>query len=322
MTSRLFDSIDPTALEALTALALTVGTPLLLATARIAGLVQAAPVTGDRTVPLRTRLALAACLALLVLPVLTAHGRPAEAIAANVGNAGDSGWPATAGDSGGSTRVARSDPGHPAADAPPSGHSTASLAEAALILMLAGEFLLGYLLGTGVRLILAGLQLAGNVIDPQAGLAIGQTWNPLTASQNSLTGSLIVLAGLAAFLLPPFHGDLVLVAALLDSFAAIPVGGAVAVDSVPVLVATWMQQSTSLALRIAAPFLATVSLVTLSAAFLARGSGGMARSGLAIAPRIGVSLVVLGLSLGGAMDAVVISVQDAIGWTLNLLASG
>lgn len=188
-----------------------------------------------------------------------------------------------------------------------------------MILMVAGEFLLGYLLGTGVRLILAGLQLAGHVIDPQAGLAIGQTWNPLTAAHDSLTGSLIVLAGLAAFLLPPFHGDLVLVAALLDSFAAMPVGSVVALDSIPMLLATWMQQSTSLALRIAAPFLATVSLVTLSAAFLARGSTGIARSGLAVVPRVVVSLLVLALSLAGAMDAVVTSVQDVVGWTLNVL---
>ncbi|MFG0332817.1 MAG: flagellar biosynthetic protein FliR, partial [Maioricimonas sp. JB049] len=202
------------------------------------------------------------------------------------------------------------------------GPSPGGIAESTLVLMLAGEFLLGYLLGTGVRLILAGLQLAGNVIDPQAGLAIGQTWNPLTASHNSLTGSLIVLAGLAAFLLPPFHGDLVLVAALLDSFSAIPVGSVVALDSIPVLLATWMQQSTSLALRIAAPFLATVSLVTLAAAFLSRGSGGMARSGLAVVPRITVSLIVLGLALGGGMDAVVASLQGVIGWTFDLLARG
>ncbi|MEW4527517.1 flagellar biosynthetic protein FliR [Maioricimonas sp. JC845] len=269
-------SIDPAALDALTAIAVTVGAPLLLATARLAGLIQAAPVTGDRTVPLRLRLALAASLALLALPVVTKHH---------------------------SHR----------------GPSDATTTDTAMILLVAGEFLLGYLLGTGVRLILAGLQLAGHVIDPQAGLAIGQTWNPLTAAHDSLTGSLIVLAGLAAFLLPPFHGDLVLVAALLDSFAAIPVGSVVALDSIPMLLATWMQQSTSLALRIAAPFLATVSLVTLSAAFLARGSTGIARSGLAVVPRIVVSLLVLALSLAGAMDAVVTSVQEIVGWTLSVL---
>jgi len=269
-------SIDPAALDALTAVAVTVGAPLLLATARLAGLIQAAPVTGDRTVPLRLRLALAASLALLALPVVTKHH---------------------------SHR----------------GPSDATTTDTAMILLVAGEFLLGYLLGTGVRLILAGLQLAGHVIDPQAGLAIGQTWNPLTAAHDSLTGSLIVLAGLAVFLLPPFHGDLVLVAALLDSFAAMPVGSVVALDSIPMLLATWMQQSTSLALRIAAPFLATVSLVTLSAAFLARGSTGIARSGLAVVPRIVVSLLVLALSLAGAMDAVVTSVQEIVGWTLSVL---
>lgn len=191
-------SIDPAALDALTAVAMTVGAPLLLATARLAGLIQAAPVTGDRTVPLRLRLALAASLALLALPVVTTHHSH-------------------------------------------QGPSDATTTDTAMILMVAGEFLLGYLLGTGVRLILAGLQLAGHVIDPQAGLAIGQTWNPLTAAHDSLTGSLIVLAGLAAFLLPPFHGDLVLVAALLDSFAAMPVGSVVALDSIPMLLATWMR---------------------------------------------------------------------------------
>lgn len=281
MLARLSDIIDPTAVDALTAVAVTVGAPLLLASARLAGLIQAAPVTGDRTVPLRLRLALAACLATLVLPVVTGP---------------DNALPRTT----------------PA-------HNAAAAAESTLLLLLAGEFLLGYLLGTGVRLILAGLQLAGHVIDPQAGLAIGQTWNPLTASQESLTGSLIFLAGLAAFLLPPFHGDLELVAALLDSFTAIPIGSVVAFDSIPTLLATWMQQSTSLALRIAAPFLATVSLVTLAAAFLARGSTGVARSGLAVVPRIVVSLIVLGLALGGAMDAVVASVNDVIGWTLNVI---
>ena len=65
----------------------------------------------------------------------------------------------------------------------------------------AGEMVLGLLLGTGVMAVMAGLQLAGQLIDQQSGMGLGQIFNPDLGDSISLTGQTLYWLGGTVFLL-------------------------------------------------------------------------------------------------------------------------
>lgn len=160
------------------------------------------------------------------------------------------------------------------------------------------ELALGAVLGFGIRIVLSGLRLAGALIDPQAGLAVGQVFDPAAGGHNTLTGRVFVwLAVIVFFGSPAWRGDLLLVARMLDLFKAIP-PGAPALEGFgsPGLIVVF-QQSLALALFLAAPVLAAMSLMTLATGWLGRSEPRLGLGPLVVPIRITVSLAVLSTGL-------------------------
>lgn len=65
---------------------------------------------------------------------------------------------------------------------------------------IAGEIMLGVIIGLSVKLIFAGIQLAGQVTGFQMGLAIANLLDPVTQSQNSIIGQFKYLTAMLIFL--------------------------------------------------------------------------------------------------------------------------
>ena len=178
---------------------------------------------------------------------------------------------------------------------------------------IAHEFVIGFLLGLGVFTILSGLQLAGQIIDQQTGLALGEVFNPGLDVEGSLSGQLLYLLGVVVFLIcPPLNGHLAVLAALLETFQTLPIGDVVVVSSMYELLRNILQQSFVLAIQVAAPILATMSLVALSMGFLGHTVPQINILVVGFAVRAMVSLVVLALSLSGMGYAVADQVPAVI----------
>lgn len=165
-----------------------------------------------------------------------------------------------------------------------------------LMLVLA-EAATGAALGTGMRIVFAAVRVAGELIDHQAGLALSQTFDPsgdepVTASGQALTWSIIA----AFLLLAPVGGDVQIVASMLDLFDALPPGAGVGAAPGDLLVVL-VHRSLDLALRVAAPVLALMSLVTLGLAFLSRSLGGRSLAALESPLRPVLCLIVLACSM-------------------------
>ena len=167
----------------------------------------------------------------------------------------------------------------------------------------AGEFVLGCVLGLGVRVLFSALTLAGELIDQQAGLALRQVLNPVADGETGPTGAALAWLGAAAILLlPPTGGHLALVDAMLQQFTAMPVGVGSVVPNPTFLIAL-VQQSLNLALDIAAPVLASMSLITLAAGWLGRSAPELRVDSLVAPVRITVCLVVLAAATPGIGDS-------------------
>ncbi len=133
----------------------------------------------------------------------------------------------------------------------------------------AGELVLGLLLGTGVMTVLSGLQIAGQLIDQQSGLGLGEIFNPDLGGSVSLTGQTLFWLGTAVFLLlSPLGGHLLMVRILAETFDTMPVGEAVLSSTAGDLLLLLVQQSLLLGLRVAAPIMVMMSLIDLTLGFL------------------------------------------------------
>ena len=294
----------------------------LLVFFRVAGLMTVGPVFGTPVVPPNVRVLLAVAAAFVIFPAIPA--RSVEAFAA-LGRNGDGVLigeeiPAAVSDS----FAARGE------QMPPDGLAPADFAApaaaprtaAGLARLGFGEFSVGFALGLGMLAVLAGLRLAGELIDQQVGTALGEVFNPLLGGSASTAGQLLGLLGTAAFLtLPGVDGHLRVVGTLLDTFRTLPPGaGWVSGGAVQVL-ADLAGAGAELGLKVAAPTLAVMSLMSLTMGFLGRTVPQINLLSVGFPARAAAGLFVLALTLSPAAD-VLIALLDAALSALHLALVG
>lgn len=185
-----------------------------------------------------------------------------------------------------------------------------------------GEFALGLVLGLGVLIILSGMQLAGEIIDQQTGIALGEVSSPGLEINGSITGQfLFLLATTLLLLMKPLGFHLILVSAMLETFQTIPVGDAfVSVPAIE-LIRDLVHQSLVLGVQVAAPVLATMSLVALTMGFLGHTVPQINVLVVGFPIRALVSLLVLAASLSGVARAVVDAVPRVIDEIRHILTA-
>jgi flagellar biosynthesis protein FliR len=264
--------------------ALTAGALLLLAALRWFGFFWVAPLPGRSSVPLRARFALAMLLAVVVLPVLIGPGSVAESDGLEQFGAALS-------------PIAGQLTGSPGSEQP-------LLAPALLQLgLLAGsEFVLGLVLAFGMRIVLSGIQLAGELIDQQAGIALAEVFNPAMEQETTPTGDWLVWTAIAVFLAAPFQGDLRTAALMLDLFHALPVATASGLAPAQGLVMAVVQQSLVLSLQLALPLLAVMFLISLATGWASRAGRPLVLWPGMLPLRIGVCLLLIAVGAAGSAE--------------------
>jgi flagellar biosynthetic protein FliR len=131
----------------------------------------------------------------------------------------------------------------------------------------AGEVLIGAAMAGGFLIALAATDVAGRVLDTQAGLGIASIFNPTTGSAASLIGTLLGMSALCLFL--GMNGHYVLIRALATSARALPPGTVSASLDWP---AALMQGGLMFAygLALAAPVMGALLLADVAMAVFAR----------------------------------------------------
>ena len=244
-----------------------------LVTLRIAGLMTVAPLYGNRTIPMRAKALLAITIAALLTPVLpqASAGAISQLDTNSDGRIERSEVPDLLADrfERRLKELGREDAGwlRPSEWPAPPQLPTNILDYARIGVT---EFALGLALGLGVATLLSGLQLAGDLIDQQTGIALSEIFNPgFEELDGSVTGRFLFLFGTAVFLImPPVDGHLLLLSALIDTFHTLPVAEAVIAAPAIELLSDLVHASLVLGLQVAAPVLAAMTLVALSMGFL------------------------------------------------------
>ncbi|WP_010586060.1 flagellar biosynthetic protein FliR [Schlesneria paludicola] len=185
-----------------------------------------------------------------------------------------------------------------------------------MLCLIASEVGLGTLFGIGILTIMAGLRLAGELLDRHSGLGMGAIYNPEWSSGESAGGTLIQLLGIATFLLiEPIGGGEQILGCLIQSFRTIPAGCSWGSLSAIELLGGVVQFSLQFAIRVALPVIATMILVDLTLAFANRGVSSPANSSQ-LAIRACAGLAVLTVSTRAIPDLV----SDATLVTVRLVS--
>lgn len=91
------------------------------------------------------------------------------------------------------------------------------------LLILAQQMLIGYAMGFAMRLVVAAIDFAGEVIGLQMGLGFATFYDPDSASQTPVVAQYISLFG--TLILLAINGHLMILATLAQSFVLLPIGG-------------------------------------------------------------------------------------------------
>lgn len=164
-----------------------------------------------------------------------------------------------------------------------------------LAIAIAGELMLGAAIGLAVRLVMAGIQLAGEVTGVQMGLSLASVIDPEGGAQVPLVAQFYYLFAMLLFLvLNAHHGVL---RALVESFRLVPLGG---FSPGPSAAAQFMALAGNLfvvAVRIGAPVMTALLLTSAALGLVARTVPQMNIFIVAMPIKIVIGLIFTAVSL-------------------------
>ncbi len=130
------------------------------------------------------------------------------------------------------------------------------------------QVLIGLALGFMVRLVMAGIKMAGELIGLQMGLSFAGFFDPQSQQGGTAVGSWLGLIAMLMFL--GINGHLLLIHTLADSFRIFPIGtGAFTINDIKSLVAAGADMF-RLGLQLALPFIAVLLIVNLALGVMVR----------------------------------------------------
>ena len=172
------------------------------------------------------------------------------------------------------------------------------------LLLVAGEALIGLMLGFAAHLLFQALTLAGEIMGQQAGFAIVTALDPTTDQNAALMAQILMLLGTLIFLL--VDGHLLLLRIVADTFWTVPPGSIVGVaalgDASQAATAPMAGTDKSpgfyeFGVRIAAPVVVALVAMTLANGIMAKTAPQVNIMVIGFALRILIGLFVLILSL-------------------------
>jgi len=181
-----------------------------------------------------------------------------------------------------------------------------------IVTMLMNEGIVGFVMGSGIFAVLAGLRLSGEWIDRHSGIGLGKVLHPELDQNGSSLVEFLPMFGIATILLmEPSGGHLLLTRTILESFRSIPVGGLHQWESFVEFLNEIVKQSLVLGLRVALPLVVVMSLFEFLMGLSSRISRFSTPS-LAVPLRIGISLVILAVTWPGMSDSIVMTVINSL----------
>lgn len=202
---------------------------------------------------------------------------------------------------------------YPVVEVPTVVQSTADL-----FTLVVGEVAVGLSIGLVIVVFLGGIGLGGEVVGIQMGVGAATALDPRNDFSLPVVANFYQLIALATWF--ALEGHLALLHALGETYEILPVGGIVAAPKGLSAVVALGSTAFEAAIQIAAPVIVAILVVNVTMALLARMAPEMNVFLAAIPITIGLGLLVIGLSLPGAVRFVSVW-TDMLSETISDLVS-
>lgn len=130
------------------------------------------------------------------------------------------------------------------------------------------ELLIGVAIGLGLALLVAGVEAAGLLLGQQSGLALGEVVNPTLEEQSSFASQVYGMVFLILFLLAGGHRAAM--AAVMDTFEAIPLLTRVSQESIVLMLVESLTAALVLGIRLAGPVMLALFITETAMAVVSR----------------------------------------------------
>lgn len=137
------------------------------------------------------------------------------------------------------------------------------------MLLVVHQLLIGIIIGTAMRIVITGVEMAGFLMGTQMGLGFAMFFDPQHSAQVPAVSRVLTIFATLLFL--SFDGHQVLLAALVDSFQTFPIGTTLAPESLRE-VAIWGGKLFSWGLWLSLPVVGCLLVVNLAIAVMTRAA--------------------------------------------------
>lgn len=188
---------------------------------------------------------------------------------------------------------------------------------------LGAEFLVGLVIGMGLRLLFGGIELAGEMMSTQMGLGVAQLLDPSTSYPAPLISHLYTL--LASLIFLSLNAHLMVVQAVATSFDLVAPFGASLSENLMEDAIRLYQGTFLVALKLAAPVMVTMLLVNLGMAVIGRSVSQLNVFLLSQPLTISSGLLVMGAGLPftfSLYEAEFIRLEDLLRDLMRMLGHG
>lgn len=172
---------------------------------------------------------------------------------------------------------------------------------AGLVVVAVQEALIGATMGFVTYMIFAAVQAAGDLIDVFGGFSLAAAFDPLNQTFNSIHGKLFSM--LATMLLFASDAHLLVIGGLLKTFERLPVGSIWRPDNATEVVTTAFSVFFTSAVQIALPLITVLFIADLGLALLTKVAPQLNAIGIMFPAKIGLTLLVVGMSFAVLPDA-------------------
>ncbi len=164
------------------------------------------------------------------------------------------------------------------------------------------EVLVGVGMGFITSLLFNAVAAAGGLVDVFGGFALARAFDPISMRMNTVFGQFHQL--LAFMILFATGGHIVVIGGLMASFEALPLGDTPALEGAGGILTTAFQMFWTTALQIAAPMIAVLFVADLGLALLTKIAPQLNALSVMFPAKIGLTLMLVGLSLPVLSNAV------------------
>lgn len=163
------------------------------------------------------------------------------------------------------------------------------------LLILVKELLIGVAMGFAMRIVFAAIEYAGEVASMTMGLGFAVFFDPNSHGRSSAVSQFLALVATMAFLAVNAH--LVLLAALAESFVALPISETPFSGNAPLELARWGAKIFTSGLQLSLPIVAALLITNVALGILTRAAPQLNIFGIGFPVTLGVGFLTLSLAM-------------------------